>query len=337
MLATYDQDNGFRGPIKRMHPITQNIRDGFEQVFERNNNSGNLNDWSGDFSALAESCEITDRSFQTFLETTRDSDTTYENAGEMLNGYRAYLVETGQAASTTALKTKVLSSAMSALSSLGWTAIITAITALVKVGIEKLSDMANETEIVTEKGQNFASSVASVTSDYASNSSTLSGLNEEYQKLSQGVSDLGENVSLSADEYSRYMDIVNQISGIMPNLATYFDAQGNKIGFVKGQLADLNNEYDKHIQQQSQDLLINGDEDGNTVQDTIDSFGKTKAGSRNPMEGVKAGWNHLWGKYSLEDVPEESMLEALETLQTKESGTEIADYLFTYERNPISG
>lgn len=333
MLATYDQDNGFRGPIKRMHPITQNVKDGFKQVFERNNNSGNLNDWSGDFRALAESCEITDRSFQTFLERTRESETVYNSAEDMLIGYRTYLEETGQAASTAALKTKVLSSAMSALSSLGWTAIISVATALIGKGIEKLSDMANETEIVTEKGRDFASSVASATSDYASNSSTLSGLNAEYQKLSQGVSDLGENVSLSADEYSRYLDIVNQISGIMPNLGTYFDAQGNKIGFVKGQLADLNEEYEKHIQQQAQKFLTDGNENGNTFQDTLTSFEKTKEGSKGFMESFKISFKQQFGNYSMEDIPAASMLEALEGLQNAPA-EEVANYLNDIEIAP---
>lgn len=99
---------------------------------------------------------------------------------------------------------------------------------------EKITDLANESEIAAEKASGFVNSVNRSVAYMFSNTSTLSELNKEYQKLSEGVNFLGKNVSLSYDEYGRYKEIISQISSIMPELATYFDAQRNKIGFVKG-------------------------------------------------------------------------------------------------------
>lgn len=118
---------------------------------------------------------------------------------------------------------------------------------LIAKGIEavvtKIHNLATESETAKEKAEGFASSVNKINENIAGDSSKLSELNSRYQELSNGVNSLGENVSLSTSNYAEYKDIISQISGIMPGLTTYFNAQGEKIGFVKGKLEDLLSEF----------------------------------------------------------------------------------------------
>lgn len=199
-----------------------------------------------------------------------------------------------------------------------------AISKVLQVATEKITELANASEIAEEKATSFANSVNNATKDLSSNFSTLSSLNDEYQKLSKGVNALGENVSLSTDEYSRYKEIVQQISDIMPNMTSYFNAQGEKIAFAKGELSDLNADYEEYIQKQAKEFLVNGDEDGNKLQDALDNFGNNS--QMGFWEGLKNTIKNLFGSYDMNDVPVDTMISTLEALRNK-SKEEMIAYL----------
>jgi len=191
-----------------------------------------------------------------------------------------------------------------------------------------LHDLATESERAKENADSFASSVNSLNENIASDSSKLSDLNSKYQELSKGVNNLGENVSLSTSEYDEYKDIISQVSDIMPSLTTYFNAQGEKIGFVKGKLSDLNDEYERTIKTKAKDLFYNGNEEGATVQDTLDNIENNKKYGKfeSVWKTVKAGFATLFGKASEDTVPTEDALNGLKDLQNK-SRKEIYNYL----------
>lgn len=77
------------------------------------------------------------------------------------------------------------------------------------------------------------------------NKKNVSSMADEYVELSKGVDYMGRNVSLTADEYARYQEICNEIAAMYPNLVVGFDAQGNAILNLKGNLQELNKEYEK--------------------------------------------------------------------------------------------
>lgn len=66
--------------------------------------------------------------------------------------------------------------------------------------------------------------------------STLRGLEDEFYELSRGVDDYGNNISLTADEYERYREIVGTIVGISPSLVAGYDKEGNAIANKNGLL-----------------------------------------------------------------------------------------------------
>lgn len=80
-----------------------------------------------------------------------------------------------------------------------------------------------------EKAQELQDAYSNVVKELDSDVSTVTGLKDEFDKLSKGVSDNGNNISLSADEYDRYLEIVDQLVDINPALVKGFTAEGKAI------------------------------------------------------------------------------------------------------------
>ena len=73
---------------------------------------------------------------------------------------------------------------------------------------------------------------------------TVDQLSESYEKLSKGVNtSTNENISLNTDSYKEYLDVCNQIADIYPDLVTGYDAQGNAILSLKGNVDALTDSY----------------------------------------------------------------------------------------------
>ena len=146
---------------------------------------------------------------------------------------------------------------------IGW-AILggTAIFGLVKA-YDALTD---STEEVKERTDSLLDSYNSAISEANSNAKTIESLASRYEILSKGVNNLGENVSLTADEYSEYNDIVNQIAEMFPTMITGYTDEGNAILSLKGNVEELRDAY-KEAQKEAYNLLIvsGKDSDGNDI------------------------------------------------------------------------
>ena len=69
-----------------------------------------------------------------------------------------------------------------------------------------------------EATQNALSKYDDARSKIDDNISSVDNLRERFEELSKGVSDNGKNISLSADQYQEYQDIVSQLVDINPSL-----------------------------------------------------------------------------------------------------------------------
>lgn len=111
--------------------------------------------------------------------------------------------------------------------------IFAAVTAL-----SNLKDAAAEAaQAAKEAARELKDSFSADFGKISGNLSTLKGLESEFDKLSKGVDDYGNNVSLTADEYERYKEIVQTILGISPSLISGYDDEGNAIANKNGLLA----------------------------------------------------------------------------------------------------
>lgn len=142
---------------------------------------------------------------------------------------------------------------------IGWIILIgTAIYGTVKA-VDYFSDSVEE---VKERVNDLMNSYNSAIDSANTNAKKTEDLASQYQELSKGVNNLGENVSLTAEEYSKYNDVVNEIADMFPDLITGYDNQGNAILSLKGNVDQLRDAY-KEAQKEAYNLLITSGKDSN--------------------------------------------------------------------------
>lgn len=218
-----------------------------------------------------------------------------------------------------------------ALNSLIFFAAIEGIRLLIK-GIDDLILTAQEAE---EKADSLRNSTQSFFDDVQSGQQTISSISDRFSELSEHVTKTGENIDLTKDEYSEYLDICNQVKDIMPELVTGYTNEGNAIITLKDNVDSLTESYKENIKAKAASFITNGD-DGNTIQSFFDDYDVFTNGE-NGLFAPSAGglWNNKSTDYEdyygydkvhewLSDVSEMS----LKDLQNLQKGTTEATYLY---------
>ena len=132
---------------------------------------------------------------------------------------------------------------------------ITAVTAAIMYQKKKAEELSEEVDELTSKYQEQHSALMQSKSDF--DTSNANSLASRYKELSKGVDGLGRNISLTADEYSEYQSVCNEIAEQVPSLVSGYDEQGNAILNCKGNVEQLTEAYQKLIHAQNQDILTN--------------------------------------------------------------------------------
>lgn len=116
------------------------------------------------------------------------------------------------------------------LKNIGATMAIAAAVQLAMAGLSKLNDYFNITD--SAKLEDMEAAIGDYNDAISAskeNISTLQGLEDEFNTLSKGVDENGRNVGLSAEQFQRYNEIVDEIAGISPELVRGYSAEGNAI------------------------------------------------------------------------------------------------------------
>ena len=219
-----------------------------------------------------------------------------------------------------------------ALNSLIFFAVIEGIQLLIK-GIDNLILTADEAE---EKAEALRGNMQSFFDEVQSGQQTISSVSDRFSELSEHVTKTGENIDLTKDEYSEYLDICNQVKTIMPELVTGYTNEGNAIITLKDNVDSLTESYKENIKAKAASFITNGDDDGNTIQSFFDDYDIFTNGE-NGLFAPSAGglWNNKSTDYEdyygydkvhewLSDVSEMS----LKDLQNLQKGTTEATYLY---------
>ena len=129
---------------------------------------------------------------------------------------------------------------------------ISAITTMITSSMAKAQEeLQKGIEENKQKWQELKDSVE----NFNSNKKTLKSLQGDFERLAQGVSDYGTNISLTESEYEEYKDIVNQIAKITPDIIAGYDAEGNAIA-NKNQLIEKSIELMRQEQEEKKKALV---------------------------------------------------------------------------------
>lgn len=204
-----------------------------------------------------------------------------------LASFKQYMVDNGKAVTGFQRATKAADSALKTLgAAIGSMAAMWAIGEVLSAVFTGIDSLLNQASNISEKAEGFASTMDAFNSSVKKGSSQIDDLANKYEKLSEGVDNSGNNVSLTAEQYSEYKDTVSKLSDIMPDHISLLNAQGEKIGFVGGKLKDVNKEYREYLKNQATSLLNDEDENGNSYKDTLDDYDIQSANASSGRQGT---------------------------------------------------
>ena len=149
----------------------------------------------------------------------------------------------------TALKAGTeLSVAMKAAAASNWvTLALTALPLIIEL-IDKLTVSSGE---LIENANDIISTFDSAKTSYKNNISAIEDLRDEYEQLSQGVDENGNNISLTADEYDRYHEIISKIVDISPSVVQGYNKEGDAIVNYKGLIDDAIESQEEFLNNQT--------------------------------------------------------------------------------------
>lgn len=186
---------------------------------------------------------------------------------------RASAIAHNNALKQQTLGAKAANVALKGLAMAGNMLVSLGISAIISLTIKGLDNLIHAADNAKESAESFSNSFKSMNEEFTSNDSKLSDLQKQYDKLSKGVNSLGENVSLTTDEYDTYKQVISEISDMIPNLLARYDDEGNKIGFVQGKLKDLSAEYDNYKRKKAMDLVNGENDNGDSIKDVFKNYG----------------------------------------------------------------
>ena len=92
-------------------------------------------------------------------------------------------------------------------------------------------------------------------SEMTSSKGTLDKISDRYAELSQGVDAFGNRISLSAEQYEEYKDIVGQIADMFPTMIKGYNEEGVAILSCKGNVEELTQAYNNLVKAQNNKVL----------------------------------------------------------------------------------
>lgn len=148
-----------------------------------------------------------------------------------------------------------------ALASAAWQAAVMFVIGQV---IAKVSDLILTAKEAKQALDEFNDSFKELNNTISEGKKKLPDLEKTYWELADGVDSLGNNVSLTEQQYETYLQTVEDIHEIIPSLSTYFNEQGQAIGFVKSEMKGLNDQYKQYEQNQIHERWFTKEDDGRT-------------------------------------------------------------------------
>ena len=142
-------------------------------------------------------------------------------------------------------------------------------------------------DLITTSAKEAEEAVEKASTTYKNQTSTLKknkdavvSIQDEWSNLSKGVNtNTNENISLTSAEYERYLELNKQIASIVPETISGYDAQGNAILNLKGNVASLNAELEKQESSQA----------SKRIQDNAKAYQKNSQ----HVNGTSGWWNEF--------------------------------------------
>lgn len=255
-----------RGKQQRQN-IYQNGADGIREFIEAMKNDGA--DAAEEF---ARAMDGVDDRIKTQASNMRDDSDALSGYANQLSSAARGLSATGQSMDKLSLKSKLAGVAVktlnAALSTVATTLAWSAVTWVVGEIAEGIDNAVVSAEELAEAAETAQANIEDITAEYKSLHDTVVGITgedgiaREFAELSQGVDKAGRNLSLTSDQYERYLELSNQLADLFPTLIQQYDNSGNAILNLSGDVETIVNKLQSYVdiahQSSNADILTQG-------------------------------------------------------------------------------
>lgn len=182
-------------------------------------------------------------------------------------------------------------------------------------GLEKLIGWLGKAR---QEQENFQNKMQEQLATYEQNKDTISELVDEYDRLSEA--NVKGELDPHTDEYTKYVEIQNELVGLMPELKAGEDGLGNSIskntGFVRARVEMLERQLEAQIKLNEEEAKAKQEEDNEEARDIYEdsesTVDKELKDAGKELNGLKNLENNYTGiKFTNEDGDEISLMEQL--------------------------
>lgn len=199
------------------------------------------------YNALGATSQKEQQAFATAVSATNTKLGSYLTG---LNGAKASLSGYGLSLIASTAKTVGLTVATTALNA----TLTMGISLIVSGLISAFVSWIHKSEEIAEKAQEAADKINSINDSLKSNTETVENAKKRYAELAQEVENLGKITqsqgTLSNEEYAEFLDLSNQLAEIFPSLTKNYDANGNAILGLSGNVNTIVSSLDSLIQKE---------------------------------------------------------------------------------------
>ena len=177
-----------------------------------------------------------------------------------------------------------------------------------------------------EEAKNLVDNYRTERKNASAHKQKIDEVSDRYEELSRGVNLANnQNLTLTNEEYSEYLSICNDIAEMYPRLVSGYDAQGNAILKLKGNVEQLTEAY-KQEQVESARTLLQGGENREDAKSIWDNF--THQRKETGMQKYAAA-----GMYADEEVEYLDSLINTYLNNTEDAQKQVEDVFDTYFKN----
>ena len=126
--------------------------------------------------------------------------------------------------------------------------------------------------------------------DELTNAKSLQATAQKYDELSKGVDSLGRNVSLTGEEYEKFLDYSNQLVEAFPELRVRTDENGNAIADMGNEMETTSDKVKRLIdslQTLADQRMVMGSDGERVLQDTLDTAAQEYKDAQTELNKVR--------------------------------------------------
>ena len=181
------------------------------------------------------------------LAASADAEQIIMNSGLSASAKAAALAAVGQTNANHGLLASI--KALYASNPIGWIlAIVSALVTLASMAVSVYKKFHKSADEIKQQIEDITNAYKTAKKTFSENLESLTTssdtdlyetLEDEFARLTKGVDEYGNNISLTSDQYERYKEICEQIVGINPSIAAGYDSATKAIGDNANALSQL--------------------------------------------------------------------------------------------------